>query len=126
MSLPPFPLLLPSPDPLPPLPCARAVIFATAPLAQVLSCPVWSICCQRLGRMRVLLLGLLLVSSGCALFGLADSMVTFAGARAIQGMGGAAILVAGMAIIMDCSLDVEGDVARQVPSPFLPLYDRDN
>lgn len=54
------------------------------------------------------------VSSGCALFGLADSIGTFAGARAIQGTGGAAILVAGMAIIMDCSLDVEADVARQV------------
>jgi MFS family permease len=72
--------------------------------------------------MRVLLLGLLLVSSGCALFGLADSMVTFAGARAIQGMGGAAILVAGMAIIMDCSLDVEGDVARQVQQALSILH----
>ena len=89
------------------------IVFAAHPIAEIILTPVASMLCRRLGRGAVFRLGLLIIAAGTAMFGFGKSIAVFIAARILEGVGGAFVQVAGLALIMEHTDNLIRDVAIQ-------------
>jgi len=88
------------------------LILSASPAAQILSSIGWAALSQRVGRALALVTGLCLVSLGCILFAMGDSVPALIFGRACLGVGVQGADSAGTAMLMKHSQDLQRDMAH--------------
>ncbi len=86
------------------------VIFSLYPLSLFLTSLVVGMVSARFGRVFVFTVGLVLLGGGTVGFGFCRDLTSIMLVRVVQGVGGGCINVAGMALLLQVSTNIERDV----------------
>lgn len=86
------------------------VIFSLYPLSLFLTSLVIGMASARFGRAFVYTSGLILLGGGTVGFGFCNDLTSIMIMRVVQGIGGGCINVAGMALLLQVSINIERDV----------------
>lgn len=86
------------------------VIFALYPLSLFMTSLLVGMVSARFGRVLVYMTGLVLLGGGTVGFGFCTTLTSIMIMRVVQGIGGGCINVAGMALLLQVSTNIERDV----------------
>jgi len=86
------------------------LIFSLYPLSLFLTSLVIGVVSARFGRVFVYTMGLVLLGGGTVGFGFCRDLTSIMLMRVVQGVGGGCINVAGMALLLQVSTNIERDV----------------
>ena len=84
-------------------------VFSINPLVALLFTPITGYLCNRFGRKTIYFLGLILLATGCSVFGYAANIIQIFFGGVIMGLGSTCLGISGLALILQVSNNLERD-----------------